>query len=96
MNSKIDRSNIQDILELNNVQKGILVDNIMDPNGNVYIFQLGLKINGDIDPEKFRNAFALVQEENDSLRSVFNWDKSGKPLQFVLNQCETEFVVEDS
>lgn len=83
---KINKSNVQDIFELNKTQQSILFEYLNDSKGNVYNVQLSLELKGKIHVETFRKAISFLQAENEALRSVFRWDGLSKPIQIVLKQ----------
>ena len=91
MREKIEKSNVQDILELSDIQQGMLFHHLNDPNGNLYNVQLSLIIEGPLDVKNLKDALDIVQSKNESLRSVFSWQKISKPLQIVLKDCPIDF-----
>ncbi|WP_367865337.1 amino acid adenylation domain-containing protein [Pedobacter sp. WC2423] len=86
MKKKLEKSNVQDIFELNKIQQSILFQYLKEENGNIYNVQLSLKINGQLDIGKFGKAISIVQSENEALRSVFSWAGLSKPIQIILKQ----------
>jgi amino acid adenylation domain-containing protein/non-ribosomal peptide synthase protein (TIGR01720 family) len=95
MKEKIDKSNVQDIFELTEVQKGMLYHYLKSEKDNVYNVQLAFTISGILDAACFTAAVAAVQSGNEALRSVFRWEEVGNPLQVVLRTCPLEVNFHD-
>jgi amino acid adenylation domain-containing protein/non-ribosomal peptide synthase protein (TIGR01720 family) len=95
MELKVKKSNVQTILELSMVQAGMLFHYLRDDKDNLYNVQVSFDCEGVIDAELLQEAFYIVQESNDVLRSVFSWEKVSKPLQVILKKYRTEFICTD-
>jgi len=95
MATNIEKRNVQDIFELNMVQKGILYHYLKEADENIYNAQLSFRITGDLDPDALEKAIHIVQSGNEALRSVFRWDEVNKPLQIVLEDCPAGFAYYD-
>jgi len=89
--NKIDKANVVEIYDLNEIQKGMLFHYLKDPDSNVYNAQLALQLKGDVDPDLLRESINRVQLNNELLRSVFNYEQAGRPLQIVLRDCPINF-----
>ncbi len=87
----IQKSNVKDIVELNLTQKGILFNSLNAEGQNLYNTQIVLEIRGRFNPEVFHDALKEVQRANDAMRSVFDWEKTSKPLQIVLKEIDLEY-----
>ncbi|SHJ70699.1 non-ribosomal peptide synthetase [Aquimarina spongiae] len=92
---KIDKSNVQDIFELNMAQKGMLFHYLEDNDQNLYNIQLSFVIKGSLNVDTLQEAISNVQSNNEVLRSVFEWEKTSKPLQIVLKESTIEFNYND-
>lgn len=95
MEGKIKKTNVQDILELSDIQKGMLFHFLQDTGQNLYNIQLSFNILGELNADKLKNAFELVQHHHEVLRSVFEWEKSKVPLQIILKESALDFTYED-
>ncbi|UII31963.1 amino acid adenylation domain-containing protein [Fulvivirga ulvae] len=95
MNEKLDKSNVQEILELTTVQRGMLFHYLNEADSNVYNVQLSFRVEGELNVNTFRKAISKVQEQNEALRSVFRWEKLSKPVQIVLKECSVDFTYKD-
>lgn len=94
MKEKIERANVQGVFELSDIQKGILYHYLRNED-NIYNVQLAFDVSGSLDPAEFETALHAVQAGNEALRSVFDWEKTAKPLQIVLKSCPLDYVFHD-
>ncbi len=85
---KIKKDNIEDIVEINRVQEGMLFYYLEDPGSARYFEQLCLEIEGEIDIKKIKAAWEKVVENNKALRSVFRWSGLEQPIQIILKKAE--------
>lgn len=95
MELKIKKENVQTIVELSMIQKGMLFHYLKDDTENLYNAQLTFECAGVINAGLLQDAFNLVQENNDVLRSVFSWEKVSKPLLVILKKYYTAFTYTD-
>jgi amino acid adenylation domain-containing protein len=95
MKEKLEKSNVEQIIELSMVQKGMLYHYLKDANQNIYNVQLSFAIEGDLKLDILKQAFSAVQVQNDALRSVFRWEGISKPVQIILKDCPFEFYYHD-
>ncbi len=87
----IKRSNVKDILELNMVQKGMLFNALKEENNSLYNIQICIDIKGNLNTDTLAAAIHQTQKDNDVLRSVFEWEKTSKPLQIILKESDINF-----
>ncbi|UCH96476.1 MAG: AMP-binding protein, partial [Candidatus Aminicenantes bacterium] len=83
---KTDKKNIEDILALTPMQEGMLYHYLKDPGTHHYFEQLSLDIPGAVDFKFFEQAWNVVVQNNQMLRTVFRWDKVENPVQIILKQ----------
>lgn len=95
MKEKIAKSNVQEILELNAIQKGMLYHFLKEPEQNLYNIQLSLEITGKLDIDCLKKAFLSVQSNNESFRSVFRWTEVSKPIQIILKESSLNYFYND-
>ena len=95
MRNKIEKSNVQDILELNAVQKGMLFHYLKDDTANLYNVQLSLMLHGDLDISLLQQAVKTVQKNNEVLRSVFSWERISTPVQIICKECPVDVAFQD-
>ncbi|MBL3658742.1 non-ribosomal peptide synthetase [Fulvivirga sediminis] len=94
---KLDKQNIEDLLEVTPFQEGLLVHYLSNPReSRQYAEQLYLKLEGEtIDPELFIESWAQIQQSNEILRTVFRWEGLSKPVMAVLKKTELKLEVID-
>lgn len=95
MKIKLERSNVQTIVELNMVQTGMLYHYLKDDKDNLYNIQLSLKITGDLDKDLLWAAFKHIQSQHEVLRSVFRWEETNKPIQIILKEYNLDLLFLD-
>ncbi len=95
MAEKIKKSDIEDIVELNSVQEGMLFHYLEDPTSDCYFEQISLEFEGDIFPDRMKGAWEKVVDNNPALRSVFRWDGLEQPIQIILKKAELNFIYYD-
>ncbi|UCH94257.1 MAG: amino acid adenylation domain-containing protein [Candidatus Aminicenantes bacterium] len=81
---KIDQKNIENILALTPMQEGMLFHYLKDPENHYYFEQLSLQVSGSVDIHCLEQAWNLVIETNEMLRTVFRWQKLKEPTQIIL------------
>lgn len=95
MVEKFKKNDIEDIVEINPVQEGMLFYYLEDPTSDCYFEQICLEIEGETDPDKIKWAWEKVVENNRVLRSVFRWDGLEQPIQIILKKVDLNFVEYD-
>jgi amino acid adenylation domain-containing protein len=81
---KLDKKNIADVFSLTPLQEGMLYHYLAGPGSPLYFEQLCLELSGPIDPDRFRQAWQAVVQQNSALRTQFRWQKIKNPTQMVL------------
>ena len=87
--------NIKDIYPLSPMQQGMLFHSIFAPETEVYTEQLSCKLNGPLDTNAFYEAWKMVVNRHDTLRTAFIWENLDEPLQVVHHSVEIPFEVLD-
>lgn len=85
MENKIEKNNVEDILELTPFQEGLLI-NYLKTKTSQYSEQLFLKISGQIDRLLFEQVWQSICNENEILRALFRWEGLKKPVIVVLKE----------
>lgn len=85
---KIDRQNVEDLLNITPMQAGILFHYLTNQESGQYFEQLSLNVSGKVDFGIFMRAWNQVVARNEMLRTVFAWEKIDKPVQIVLKRLE--------
>lgn len=88
---KIKKNDIEDIVEINRVQEGMLFYYLEDPQSDCYFEQLYFEFEGEIDSKKIKEAWKKVVENNKALRSVFRWSGLEQPIQIILKRADLNF-----
>ena len=80
----ISKQNIKNIYPLTPVQQGMLFHGLLDENTIAYFQQTIWRLKGEIQADLFLDAWNLLVENHDVLRTVYSYDHSDRPLQVVL------------
>ncbi|UCH96255.1 MAG: hypothetical protein JSV88_05200, partial [Candidatus Aminicenantes bacterium] len=81
---RLNKNHIEDILALTPMQEGILFHYLQAPESDRYFEQICLHLSGSIDIKRFEQAWQVVIDTNEMLRTVFRWEKVEEPLQVIL------------
>ncbi|MFC4101263.1 non-ribosomal peptide synthetase [Paenibacillus xanthanilyticus] len=92
--TKLDKSNVEDILGLTPLQEGLLY-HAMTGDDRHYAQHLTLRLTGDLAPDAIRQAWAHVIQANDMLRTVYRWEGLERPVQLVLKQIDVPIQFRD-
>jgi amino acid adenylation domain-containing protein len=83
---KINPGLIEDVMPLTPMQEGLLFHYLKEPGRHLYTEQLCLEIKGIIDINFFQEAWQVVINSNQALRTLFRWEKIKNPVQIVLKK----------
>ncbi|WP_066495485.1 non-ribosomal peptide synthetase [Abyssisolibacter fermentans] len=92
---KIDRKDIDDIIALTPMQKGMLFHYLKNPKSDEYFEQLCLGIYANVQFNFFQKAWEFVVETNEMLRTLYRWEKLEKPIQIILKQHSLRINLND-
>jgi polyketide synthase PksJ len=92
---KIDKQNLEDMLGLTSMQEGMLFHYLSYPESKQYFEQIRLQLSGKINSQQFKNAWQIMGQTNEILRSVFRWEKLDEPVQIVFRTREIPIRVFD-
>jgi len=95
MTAKIKQAEVENIHDLNSTQKGMLYHYLKGEKAGVYHVQLSLRIAGEFQVDKIKEAIAYIQAKNDALRSIYRWEGISKPIQIVLKKCPLKIRYKD-
>ena len=93
--NKINKEQVEDIVGLSPIQKGMLFHYLSEPNSNLYVEQMHIKLNGVLHIPIFKQAWNAVASNNEMLRTVFRWEKINEPVQIVMKNYEIPVYVHD-
>lgn len=92
---KIDRSEVEDIMQLTSMQEGILIEYLLSNNPELYFEQINITISSPLNIRIFRNAWNKVLRKHEMLRTVFRWETLNTPIQIVLKNHEVTIYEHD-
>ncbi|MFD9722131.1 amino acid adenylation domain-containing protein, partial [Streptomyces sp. NPDC059076] len=86
-----DVSNIQQIHALTALQQGILFHGLLEDEEPLYVAQYKWVIANPLDVDAFEEAWQVVIQRHDTLRTSFEWEGIDQPAQIVWR--EIDFVL---
>jgi tyrocidine synthetase III len=81
---KLYKKDIKDIVSLSPMQEGILFHYLKAPDSHQYVIQLSLNVSMELEFSPFEKAWNFIIACNETLRTVFRWEKLKEPVQLVL------------
>ncbi|MCV6638057.1 amino acid adenylation domain-containing protein [Candidatus Albibeggiatoa sp. nov. NOAA] len=85
----MDKKNVEAIYPLSPMQQGMLFEALYSKDSYYYIEQVSFSITRQgFDPQQFMAAWQHIVNKYQTLRSLFVWEKTKKPLQIILKQLE--------
>ena len=93
--SKLNKEDIENILPLTSLQKGMLFHYLKEEGTEVYFEQLNLELSGNMNVDLFKKAWEHVTIQNEVLRTVFRWNGLEEPVQIILKSKKPNIVVHD-
>ncbi|MFK7699164.1 non-ribosomal peptide synthetase [Pseudomonas caspiana] len=87
-------SAIEDVYPLTPMQEGLLLHTLLEPGTGIYFMQDRYRINSELDPQRFAQAWQAVVARHEALRASFCWDSGEQMLQIIHKPGSTriEFV----
>ena len=79
---------IEDIYPLSPLQQGMLFHTLYAPNSRAYFHQYICSLQGDLDIPAFKKAWQRVIDRHTVLRTAFEWEELGEPVQVVNRGIE--------
>ncbi|WP_343834693.1 amino acid adenylation domain-containing protein, partial [Bacillus horti] len=89
--TKLDKSNVEDLLSLTPLQEGMLYHYINEPFSDQYIEQLTLRLTGHTQPAIAQKAWEFVVRSNEMLRTIYRWEGLDHPIQVVLKEQQSSY-----
>ena len=87
--------NVEDIFRLTPVQQGMLFHSLQAPDSVAYVQQVGVRFEGELDPQQFRSAWDSVIARNEVFRCCFVWEEIEHPVQVVRRTVEPQWIEDD-
>src|SRR5579872_1729522 len=88
-------SNVKYTCKLSPLQEGFLFHSMIHKGSTSYMGQLFYRIKGDLKVEAIKEAYTVLVQRHDALRTVFDYRKDGKPVQVVLENGVIDVVYSD-
>ncbi|WP_038801809.1 condensation domain-containing protein, partial [Burkholderia oklahomensis] len=86
---------VERIIGLSPLQRGMLFHALAAPDSPAYFEQIVCRLDGDVDPERFRRALAALVRRHETLRSAFVTRGQSEPRQVVFADATVPLTVED-
>ena len=84
--------NVEDIYPLSPLQQGLLFHSINNLDSDAYFQQFSCIVSGNLQIEKFQQAWQKIVERHPVLRTAFIWEGVDKPLQVVRQKVELPWI----
>ncbi|HEV7587815.1 MAG TPA: amino acid adenylation domain-containing protein, partial [Longimicrobium sp.] len=86
---------VEDLYPLTPLQEGLLYHSLQGAGHQEYQIQLALRLEGELDGDRFRRAWLRLVDRHAPLRTDFAWRDLARPLQRVHRAVELPWVQED-
>ncbi|NJR62068.1 MAG: AMP-binding protein, partial [Cyanobacteria bacterium CRU_2_1] len=93
--SKPPTKPIADLYPLSPMQQGMLFHTLLSPDAGMYLPQIDLTIEGELDSIALKQAWQQVVAQHPVLRTAFQWEKHDQPFQVVYQQVELPWQEQD-
>jgi amino acid adenylation domain-containing protein/non-ribosomal peptide synthase protein (TIGR01720 family) len=91
----LDRDAVERIYPLRPAQQGMLFDELTAVGVSPYHRQVSFTLEGTVDEAACEAAWNSLLARHILLRSIFDYERTGRPLQIVLKNQTVEFGLED-
>ncbi|MFO2464012.1 non-ribosomal peptide synthetase [Pseudomonas sp. 15FMM2] len=85
----VPASAIEDVYPLTPMQEGLLLHTLLEPGTGLYYMQDRYRINSELDPERFAQAWQAVIARHEALRASFCWNVGEDMLQVIHKPAST-------
>ena len=79
----VPAAHIEDVYPLTPMQEGMLLHTLLEPGTGLYYMQDRYRINSELDPERFAQAWQAVVARHEALRASFCWNVGADMLQVI-------------
>ncbi|MHC8318485.1 non-ribosomal peptide synthetase [Pseudomonas sp. LB3P31] len=86
---------IEDVYPLTPMQEGMLLHTLLEPGTGLYYMQDRYRINSELDPQRFAQAWQAVIARHEALRASFCWNVGEDMLQVIHKPGSTPIEYED-
>ncbi|PWB35747.1 non-ribosomal peptide synthetase [Pseudomonas sp. SDI] len=91
----VPAAQIEDVYPLTPMQEGLLLHTLLEPGTGIYYMQDRYRINSEIDPQRFAQAWQAVVARHEALRASFCWNAGEAMLQIIHKPGSTPVDVLD-
>src|SRR6267142_3675642 len=92
---RVSAPEIDGAFPLSPLQAGMLFHSLYAPEAGLYLEQIVLKIDGELDIQLFERAWQRVVDHHAILRTSFHWEGLDHPLQRVHSKAALPFSYHD-
>ncbi|WP_434698558.1 non-ribosomal peptide synthetase [Pseudomonas sp. D1-1] len=82
-NLPVPAGQIEDVYPLTPMQEGMLLHTLLEPGTGLYYMQDRYRINSELDPQRFAQAWQAVIARHEALRASFCWNVGEDMLQII-------------
>jgi amino acid adenylation domain-containing protein len=93
---RLTRSNVEDIVGLSNLQKNMLFQYEKNEGTLLYNVKIVMRLNFEVNEERFDQAWNYVVKKNSMLRTVFRWKETKEPVQIILKDYSLDIHHKDT
>ncbi|HEV8318275.1 MAG TPA: amino acid adenylation domain-containing protein, partial [Vicinamibacterales bacterium] len=86
---------IESVYPLSPMQEGLLFHALFDPQSSVYFQQFRVRLEGELEIDAFRQAWADVVARHSILRTGFVWEGRERPVQVAYARVPLAFDLQD-
>ncbi len=86
---------IEDQYALSPMQQGMLFETLLAPQSGVYVEQMSIRLEGNLETSRFEAAWNKVIAANGALRAEFRWQNRNEPVQIVRSSVDPFWSRED-
>ncbi len=79
----VPAADIEDVYPLTPMQEGMLLHTLLEPGTGLYYMQDRYRINSELDPQRFAEAWQAVIARHEALRASFCWNVGEEMLQVI-------------
>ena len=79
----VPAAQIEDVYPLTPMQEGMLLHTLLEPGTGLYYMQDRYRINSELDPQRFAQAWQAVIARHEALRASFCWNVGEDMLQII-------------
>lgn len=79
----VPAASIEDVYPLTPMQEGMLLHTLLEPGTGLYYMQDRYRINSELDPQRFAQAWQAVIARHEALRASFCWNVGEDMLQVI-------------